>query len=329
MLPMHLPALILALAAAPSGDPLIRGVVVSCPGMGETWGAPEMQVALQELGELGANWVELHPYAGVGRDGRVHFRKAKETPFLVRGAAFVKEAGLSLYWVPHLAYWGSFEWRGTIQFGDDQAAWTRFFDGYQAFIVDQAEFAQSVGAPMFAVGLEYEATMHREADWRRIIAAVRKVYRGTVVYAANWNGLDRVRFWDAVDRLGVQGYFPLATSNTLPTEAELERAWDRPLLYLAELSQAYQKPIVFNELGYARSPGAAQRPWEPAEDASPEVIELRRRLLAVGLRRVEAAPFVRGVFLWKWMPGRARFDQDFSLKDPEVQATLQRYWKKR
>lgn len=323
MLQVHLAALSLLLSAPAE---LAKGMVVSCPGMGETWGEPEMQVALQELKQLGTTWVELHPYAGVETDGRIRFRPAAQTRFLGRGAAFVKASGLSLYWVPHLAYWGRFDWRGTINFGKDQEAWARFFEGYQAFIVDQAKFAESVGAPMFAVGLEYEATMDHEAEWRRIIAAVRAVYRGQLVYAANWNGLDRVRFWDAVDLIGVQGYFPLAKGSN-PSDAELRAAWDRPLLYLAELSQAYQKPVLFNELGYARSKQAAVRPWEPANDDSSEAIELRRRLLAIGLERVQAAPFVRGVFLWKWIPGRAFFDRDFSMRDPEAQAVLQRYWK--
>ena len=97
---------------------------------------------------------------------------------LARAADLAEEAGVHLFWKPHLAYWGSFQWRGAITFGDDGTAWRRFFDGYRAFIVDQARFAQSIGVDLFAVGIEYELTTHHEQEWRQIIAEVRSVFSG-------------------------------------------------------------------------------------------------------------------------------------------------------
>ncbi len=316
-------ALVLALAAP---EP-IRGMTVSCPGWGQTWGDPAMLDALREMKQLGVNAVALHPYAGVHRDGAVTWQPAQEIGFLLRAIAYTKSEAVQLYWVPHLAHWGSFDWRGSIEF-NDEAAWQKFFSTYQAFIVNQASFAQRHGAQGFAVGLEYERTMHREADWRRVIAAVRKVYHGPIVYVANWDGLEQVRFWDAVDLIGVQGYFPLAPKGADPTEAELYAAWEAPLARLRALSSRYGKRILFSEIGYPRGPEAASKPWVPEVSAEPALLALRARLMRTALKRLEQEPQVVGMFWWKWIPGSTRWDRDFSMRDPEAQQALADFWKR-
>ncbi|MEM7349724.1 MAG: hypothetical protein AAF657_02885, partial [Acidobacteriota bacterium] len=225
----------------------LRGMTVSCPGYGRIWGSRSMASSLQELAGLGVEWVSIHPYAGVRRDGTVRFTPAAQTGYLERGVALAGEANLRLFWKPHLAYWGSFGWRGDIDFGDNEAAWRRFFDGYREFIVDQARFAEVSGIPLFSVGLEYEQTTDREAEWRRIIAEIRRVYSGQITYSANWDRLDAVPFWDAVDLISVQAYFPLS-HETDPTDEAIRRGWDAPLDRLRRLSQRHDKPVLFAEI---------------------------------------------------------------------------------
>ncbi len=311
--------------AGGSGDSFMRGMVVSCPTWGPVWGSPLMSDALTELAALGVGWVAIHPYAGVRRDGSVRFTPAAETGFLAGAAQRTRAAGMRLFWKPHLAYWGSFEWRGAIAFGADEAAWRRFFDGYREFIVDQASFAESVGAELLAVGVEYEATTHREDEWRRIIAAVRRVYSGRLTYAANWDTLGRVGFWDALDLIGVHGYFPL-TDDDRPNAETLRRAWDGPLAELGRLSETHGGlPVVFAEIGYSRSSDAARRPWIRQFEDTADSRELRRRLMEAALDRLEREPLVRGLFWWKWMPG-GRGERDFSMRDPEARAVLASRW---
>ena len=304
----------------------IRGMVVSCPTWGPIWGSPRMAEALDELSELGVEWIAIHPYAGVRRDGTIRSRPAASLGFLERAVELTREAGMKLFWKPHLAYWGSFEWRGDISFGDDEAAWRRFFDGYREFIVDQARFAEQARVELFAVGVETEATTGREGDWRRIIAEVRKVYGGQITYAANWDRLDSVGFWDAVDVIGVHGYFPLARDDSPDAEA-LRRGWDAPLAGLRRLAASQGgKPVVFAEIGYNRSPDAAREPWDNRVRDSPASRELRQRLIEVALTRLEGEPGILGLFWWKWIPGDDRFDRDFSMRDPEARAALERHW---
>jgi len=316
------------IAAAPIEDRqvFIRGMVISCPRGGQIWGSPEMAESLERVSALGAHWVAIHPYAGVRRDGSIRFRPAGQTGFLQRAATLAKAAGVQLFWKPHLAYWGSFAWRGDIEFGDDTEAWRRFFDGYRSFIVDQAKFAEGVGVDLLAVGVEYEKTTRFESEWRQIIAAVRAVFSGRITYAANWDSLDRVPFWDAVDLIGVHAYFPLSLEDS-PDRSELWHGWDEPLERLAQFSRRWQdKPILFAEIGYPRSLRAAAEPWVPGIQTDPGVLSLRRTLIEVALERIQGAPYVEGMFWWKWIPGDDRWDRDFSMKDEEALQAIQGQW---
>ncbi len=305
--------------------PFLRGMTVSCATNGREWGSEMMTSTLRELEPLGVEWVSIHPYAWIGKNGEVRFKKAAETGFLEAAVKRVADEKVGLFWLPHLGYWGSFEWRGAIEFGDDEEAWRRFFDGYREFIVDQARFAEEHGVRLFAVGIEYEATMQREKEWRRILEAVRAVYSGVLVYAANWDRVGDVPFWDAVDVIGVQAYFPLG-EKPYPSRAEIESSWQKPLAQLRELSRRFGKSVLFTEIGYDLAEEAAREPWLPATADTPENRALRRRLIEAALAELEKEPFLLGLFWWKWIPGRPAHDPDFKMEDPDARQLLTRYW---
>ncbi len=310
--------------AAPSV--FMRGMTVSCPGYGQIWGSSSMTESLGQLRDLGVEWVSIHPYAGVRQDGTIRHSPAAETGYLSRAVEIASDAGIKLFWKPHLAYWGSFGWRGDIEFGENNAAWRRFFDGYREFIVDQARFAEAAGAELFAVGVEYDKTTSRESEWRTLIRAVREVYSGEITYAANWDQVEAVPFWDALDWIGVHAYFPLS-ERTDPDRDALWHGWDAPLAKLRALSAAHGgKRVVFAEIGYNLSRQAAERPWSNRFEDSQANRALRLRLIEVALERVEAEPVVGGMFWWKWMPGRWSSERDFSMRREEARESLQRHW---
>ena len=313
-------------AADPSAvieEDFLRGMTVSCPGFGRIWGSPAMAEALDEIRRLGVGWVAIHPYAQVSRDGRVRYRPAASEGYLRRAVELAREAGVQMFWKPHLAYWGSFEWRGKIRF-DRKEHWDRFFTTYRDFVVDQARFAEAAGIPLFSVGLEYEETTGQEAQWREILAAVRAVYSGRVTYSANWDRLDNVPFWDAVDLIGVQGYFPLSDAPN-PSRRVLKRGWDEPLNRLRAMSKHYGKPVLFAEIGYDLSPSAASKPWLRDTHDTPASRALRLRLMEVALERLENEDFVEGMFWWKWIP-RQRHVGDFSMLEGDAQEVLRKHW---
>ena len=155
-------------AAGESG--FMRGMVVSCPRWGPIWGSPAMAESLVQLRALGVDHVAIHPYGWLSGNGSIRFQPALELDFLARAVDLAEGAGIELFWKPHLGYWGSgFSHRGAIDFGDNPSAWARFFREYEAFIVDQARFAESAGVELLAVGVELDRTIRYEAVWRQII----------------------------------------------------------------------------------------------------------------------------------------------------------------
>jgi hypothetical protein len=108
-----------------------------------------------------------------------------------------------------------------------------------------------------------------ESNWRRLIEEVRQVYSGKVTYAANFDQVEHVGFWDALDFIGVNAYFPLrdrlepdAASGDMPGQF-LER-WREILARLdalrAELGER-SKPVLVTELGYTSRRGSTLQPW--------------------------------------------------------------------
>jgi hypothetical protein len=190
-------------------------------------------------------------------------------------------------------------WRGEIGFGTDETAWAQWFASYRDFIVHYAQLAQETGVELFAIGTELGGTAHRESDWRNIITAVRSVYNGLLTYAANFDGEQFVvNFWDALDFIGIDAYYPL-TQKTDPTVAELKAGWASPKSELAALSQAWGLPIIFTEVGYRSVDGTNMAPWDWVSDGPVDLQEQADCYQAL-FEVFQSEPWMEGVFWWAW-----------------------------
>ena len=314
-------------AGADLPQPFLKGMTITCPRFGQIWGTEHMVQAIREVRKLGVEWIAIHPYIHIQSNGNLLFRRpAQETEYLVKAVEIARREGVEFFWKPHLSYWGSFEWRGAITF-DDEAAWQRFFTGYRRFIVDQARFAEAHNVPLFSIGAELEGTTQRP-EWLGILEEIREVYRGRITYAANWDRLADVPFWDQVDVIGVQAYFPLSGEEN-PDPQTLAHGWDRHLRELRALSKRLGgKPVLFTEIGYNPATNAAREPWDYQVDNTPKSRQLRRRLMDVALQRLPRESYLMGLFWWKWMPGAHAGRSDFSMRDPEARAALLEAWGK-
>ena len=316
-------------AAEPPANPFkdsIQGVTISTHRGGGDWGSDRMPEGLKDIRSVGANWVAIHPYAGIGAEGQVRSRRfgrqAQPPSHIVRPIREAHALGLKILLKPHLAYWGSpFAWRGEIGF-DREAHWERFFSQYQAFIVRVAQWSE--GADGLVVGTELDKTVKYEREWRVIIAKVREVYDGPILYAANWDRYEEVPFWDALDAIGIQAYFPLTTERDTSEEA-IARGWDRWMGRLAQFADKHDRPIVFAELGYNRSYRATIEPWDykTDDDGARHVQELALR---IALERVKAEPSVQGVFLWKWFLPPRPVGRNFQLATPGMRRVIRGAW---
>jgi hypothetical protein len=306
---------------------VVRGMTISCPGAGQIWGSDAMVETMAELKALGVNWVTIHPYASIAADGTVNgnrmSRLYRDTRWLTRPIEEAHRLGLKIMIKPHIAYWGSpFSWRGAIEF-DNAAEWDRFFETYGQWIAMVAELSRDADA--FVVGTELDRTIGHEAQWRRIIAAVREKTKAPLTYSANWDQYERVRFWDALDAIGIQAYFPLVGHELLPSEGELNKAWGRLVKRLDAYGERHDRVIVLAELGYNRSSQAAVRPWE-YRTGGEHATETQKRCLDAALSAIEKSDRIVGAFLWKWFPGNPRRG-NFLKSTPEMRAIIAARWR--
>jgi hypothetical protein len=230
--------------------------------------------------------------------------------------------GLKVLIKPHLGYWGSpFSWRGAINF-EDEAAWDRFFTSYETWITQLAAACRE--ADGFVVGTELDRTLGHEAAWRRIIARVRTCTDAPLTYAANWTHYREVGFWEDLDVIGIQAYFPLADRPD-PDRSDLEASWRRIMTELRVYAGEMNRKIVFTELGYSRAHRAPVEPWAYCSDG-PEAEATQALTMRTALEAVEREPAVVGVFLWKWFPNPHPVGRDFQLATPAIRQVITETW---
>ena len=107
-----------------------------------------------------------------------------------------------------------------------------------------------------------------DAHWRRLVSSVREVYEGELTYAANFDQYEHVGFWDVLDVIGINAYFPLRSSwdPDLGGEelyARLEAGWTGVLGRLEHFRETrnLELPVVFTELGYVARRHSTIEPW--------------------------------------------------------------------
>ena len=185
------------------------------------------------------------------------------------------------------------------------AGWRAWFSSYRAFLLRYAALAERAHVDLLVVGAELTRASTRHPDeWRAMIAETRRVYHGPLTYAANWyEEAEGIAFWDSLDYIAVQAYYPLA-EKAGADRATLERGWTAPLRTLEALHAKWGKKVIFTEVGWKSTADAAVRPWEWTEDSSQLLSRVSTRAQADAydafFQAVWPKPWFAGAFIWKW-----------------------------
>ncbi|MEO1437932.1 MAG: hypothetical protein AAFV80_20490 [Bacteroidota bacterium] len=178
-----------------------------------------------------------------------------------------REAGFKVFVKPHLwirvAEGGG--WRSDV-FPQNDSNWLRWQESYRDYIFRFAQIAEAAKAEQFCIGAELtRLTTEKPEFWIQLIQDVREMYSGKLTYAANWyHEYENIMFWDQLDFIGVQAYFPLSNKDQ-PSVEQLSAGWQKHLETLEGIHKQFQRPILFTEMGYKSTPNGAERPWEWAE----------------------------------------------------------------
>lgn len=181
-------------------------------------------------------------------------------------------------------------WRGTLA-PEDRDAW---FGSYAKLLLDYARIAQERGVDTFIIGVEYNS-LDTDPRWLDVIKTVRGAYSGQVTYAANWDHVGQVPFWDKLDLVGIDSFYPLGVDPDHVTPASIERAWQPWVEQVRAFRQQYGKPVVFLELGVTAQKGGPREPWT-WQTGTPVDLEAQRAFYEGTCAAVK--PLVQGMYWW-------------------------------
>jgi len=270
------------------------------------YGSDRCEIAMEEIGEIGASWISITPFGRMDDLKSVDLEHDFEIPVarneaLIREtAAMAKAHGLRVAVIPHI-YVMSGEWRGEIDPGSSEA-WCAWFASYREFVIRFARLAEEVDADLFSIGVEFKSsTNFYEDEWRELIAEIRGIYSGALTYSANWDEVEEVAFWDALDAIGVNAFWPLAKKPGDGYSAMREAA-DHVADELEAVSFFYDRPVLFTEMGVKSAADSELAPWEWPEHC--QAMRYDETYQAQAYQAVFEAlaprPWFLGLFVWKY-----------------------------
>ena len=297
--------------AIPHALGFLRGISFSHEvGGGFGYGSDIAREQLARIRALGANAVAIVPYAftRAPAEPTIRYRGVDESDArVVRSIRQAQQLGLKVILKPQL--WTRGVFTGHLVFANEKdfALW---FEGYRRWMLHHARLAQLERVDLLVIGTELGGLTRHQAAWRGLIRDLRRVYSGPLTYAANWaDDFEVMPFWDALDVLGLNMYYPLAAPGEKPSAGSTRLRELRAKL--AGISRRHRKPILFTEVGYAASAAAAVEPWK--EDNAPLDPAMQARCYEVVFRAFYREPWLAGLFWWKW-PSHGRGDpQDESF----------------
>lgn len=215
---------------------------------------------------------------------------------------------------------------------DSEENWKILEESYQKFVMAYVSLAEETKADAFCIGTELEQFVrHRPEFWIELIKKIRSVYHGKLTYAANWDEYGRVPFWEDLDFIGIDAYFPLSDEKT-PSVEQLRKGWQPHKEKIKALSMAKNKPIIFTEYGYRSNNYTAKKPWLVDHSRGEVNLEAQTNATKAIFEEFWKEEWFAGGFVWKWFVDHERAggmnDNRFTPQNKPAQEVIKNYYQK-
>lgn len=294
----------------------------------------EAEHSIAKLKDIGVNTITIIPYSGF---------QSMNKPFRFRyttGAGMENDA--AIVHASYIAYqqrmvtmlkpqlWSWLGWTGDIKMENAQD-WDAFFEYYEEWIMHYALVAELYDFDIFCIGNEFQAaSLSEHARWDELFEKVRKVYHGHITYAANWGAeFEQVTFWDKLDFISVNCYYPLSEKMN-PTDAELLDRFEQNLNVIEKVQKKYNKEVIFTEIGFK----SIAAPWiAPHKDADEQAYseEAQQRCYETMFTAMQDEVWIKGLYIWKWpsyMDFSTEYTKDFNPCNKKAEKTISDWYKK-
>ena len=290
--------------------------------------------SLAELKGVGTEWVAVLTtwYQTTCWSGDIH--ETVKTPTDESIVHAIREAhslGLKVMLKPHLDILDETDgsWRGEIGCLRE-ADWEKWFEDYTAFIMHYVDIAVQEKVESFCVGTELSTTATSKGYmWESLISKVRSKYDGQITYAAHWDRYQDIRFWEKLDVVGINAYFPL-TKELAPTYSDLVEGLSK---WAGEIDDFYglvKKPIIFPEIGCASADGAAIRPWEHMQRSEVN-LTLQKDYYKAILEVFSPKKWFYGQYWWYWGTNQkmgGEYNRGFTPQNKPAQEIVKAWYSK-
>lgn len=274
---------------------------------GVSFVAPSRYINQEEMAtmsDINANWIAITPYAfSPGNSPQVSFNNnrhwwGERKEGVIVTINYAHNLGLKVMLKPHVWVRGQ-GWAGDFQL-NTKDQWDQWGEAYSNYILSYAKVADSLNIEILCIGTEYRKSATLRPDiWRKLITNVREIYHGKLVYAANWDNYKNIEFWDQLDYIGIDAYFPLSKQKS-PNLGHLNVKWDSIKIDIKNFSDNWNRPIIFTEFGYKSIDYAADGHWNYDQDTLG--VNLQNQVVTYQsiFDTFWGEPWFNGGFLWKW-----------------------------
>jgi len=292
---------------------------------GHPFGSSSANVALANAKLVGARAVAIVPFL---------WQLNPTSPDIARGRdmdddelrAAIHSAhaiGLTVLVKPHV--WVPGNWAGTVVM-KTEPAWQKWFANYRREIDRIAYIAAEEKAEALVIGTELGETSQRP-EWNDLIRDTRDIYSGRLLYVAHGvEEAEKITFWGKLDHIGVSLYPPLGSDcDRDGWRITMRTAVDR----LDALAARTGKSIIVGEVGLRSAHGAAERPWESAEERATTPDPVMQAEVLSDWLAVLHRPSIHGVLIWRWFtdPGAGGMDDtDFTVQNKPAEHVLMCDW---
>jgi hypothetical protein len=210
----------------------------------------------------------------------------------------LKQEGIKIMMKPQIWVWRG-EFTGDIKM-NNESDWKLLEDSYTQFILDYAKIAEETKVEIFCIGTELENFIEERPDyWNRLIQEIRAVYKGKLTYAANWNEYTKTPFWNEMDYIGIDAYFPISDLKT-PSMEDCMLGLEPWKEQMREFHMKFKKSILFTEFGYRSVDYTGKQPWRSDREMNTVNLEAQTNATQAFFKTFWDEDWIAGGYIWKW-----------------------------
>lgn len=288
--------------------------------------------AIEKQHNMGGNAIAIVPYSYIRGESTPTYLSigsragSENDQGVVHSAYEAKQRGMQSVLKPQVFFGNS--WPGALEYSNEKD-WNAFFEYYYKWIRHYTFLAEIHQIDALCMGVEFaKATLSHGEQWKDMFKKARGLYQGNMTYAANWGEeFENVDFWDELDFIGLNSYYPLSKNDT-PTDGELKANFDIVKTKIKDVYQKYKKPIVFTEIGFR----SIEMPWKnPHADGDTSFNEEhQRRCYEVIFEGIQNEPWCAGILWWKfpsYLEYRGSENTAFTPNNKATEATVKKWFK--